>query len=254
SPRVSEGGRMANSEARSVFVVGAGAAGLMAAIFAAERGAETTVLKRTADGGRKILISGGGRCNVLPSVLAPERFVTDSPPHLMRGMLKTCPLAEQRAFFERDLGIPLALEQETGKLFPQSDRARDVRDGLVQFARDRGVHVMLGISVTDVAPGSGGWTLQTSRGVLQADRVVLATGGLSVPTTGSDGTGLRIASTLGHREVPMYPALTPLTADSPSGPPHASLAGVSVAVRLRARIDGRTLESHGGFLFTHRGY
>src|SRR4029450_1789313 len=148
--------------APSVAVVGAGAAGLMAAAFAASSGARVTLFERTKDGGRKILISGGGRCNVLPSVLAPERFVTDSPPHLLRGMLRAWPLHEQRAFFERDLGIPLALEQETGKLFPQSDRARDVRDGLVQFARDRGVHVMLGVRVTDVAPGSGGWTLQTS--------------------------------------------------------------------------------------------
>ena len=237
-----------------VVVVGAGAAGLMAAIFAAERGAETTLIERTADGGRKILISGGGRCNILPLVLAPERFVTDSRPHVMRGMLKAWPLAEQRAFFERDLGIPLALEEETGKLFPQSDRARDVRDGLVQFARDRGVRTMFGTSVTDLAAGSGGWTLQTSRGVMHAQRVVLATGGLSVPTTGSDGTGLRIASTLGHREVPTYPALTPLIADAPAGPPHASLAGVSLAVRLRARVESRTIESHGGFLFTHRGY
>ncbi len=127
----------------------------MAAIFAAGRGADTLLLERTADGGRKILISGGGRCNVLPSVLAPDRFVTDSPAHLMRGMLKAWPLAEQRVFFERDLGIPLVLEDETGKLFPRSDRARDIRDGLVQFARARGVRIMFGTSVTDTRSRAG---------------------------------------------------------------------------------------------------
>jgi predicted Rossmann fold flavoprotein len=239
----------------SVVVVGAGAAGLMAAIFAAERGADTLLLERTANGGRKILISGGGRCNVLPSVLAPDRFVTDSPAHLMRGMLKAWPLAEQRAFFERDLGIPLALEDETGKLFPQSDRARDIRDGLVQFARARGVRIMFGTSLTDLAPASSGWMLQTSRGQMEAARIVLATGGLSVPTTGSDGTGLRIASALGHRLSPTYPALTPLVAESPTGTPHAALAGVSLTVRLRARPnERRAIETMGGFLFTHRGY
>ena len=237
-----------------VVVVGAGAAGLMAAIFAAERGAETFLLERTADGGRKILISGGGRCNVLPSVLAPDRFVTDSPPHVMCGMLKAWPLAEQRAFFEGDLGIALALEEDSGKLFPKSDRARDIRDGLVQFATDRGVRMMFGTSLTDLAPAASGWTLDTSSGAMHAERVVLATGGLSVPSTGSDGTGLRIASSLGHREVPTYPALTPLTADSGGRPPHASLAGVSLPVRLRARGETRTIETNGGFLFTHRGY
>jgi predicted Rossmann fold flavoprotein len=238
----------------SVVVVGAGAAGLVAAIFAAERGADTILVERTADGGRKILISGGGRCNVLPSVLAAERFVTGSRPHLMRAMLKAWPLNEQRAFFERDLGIPLALEQETGKLFPRSDRARDVRDGLVQRARERGVRLMFATSVTDVTSSSTGWRVQTSQGEIGANRVVLATGGLSVPTTGSDGTGLRIARTLGHREVPTYPALTPLLAGSANGSRHAVLAGVSLTVRLRARVGTRTTETAGGFLFTHRGY
>jgi hypothetical protein len=238
----------------SVAVVGAGAGGLMAAIFAAEHGADTLLLERTADGGRKILISGGGRCNVLPSVLAPDRFVTESRPHIMRAMLKAWPLDQQRAFFERGLGIPLALEEETGKLFPQSNRARDIRDGLVQFARARGVRIMFGTSVTDAAPAPDGWTLQTSGGPIAAGRVVLATGGLSVPATGSDGTGLRIAAALGHREVPTYPALTPLLASSENGPPHASLAGVSLTVRLRGRVGGRMTETTGGFLFTHRGY
>jgi len=110
----------------------------------------TTELERTTDGGRKILISGGGRCNVLPSVLQPERFVTDSPPHLLRGMLRSWPLRAQRAFFEEDLGIPLALEEETGKLFPASNRARDVRDGLISLARARGVEVQSQTTVTSI--------------------------------------------------------------------------------------------------------
>src|SRR6476619_3949438 len=124
-----------------VVVVGAGAAGLIAASFAAVAGASTILLERTKDGGRKILISGGGRCNVLPSVLAPDRFVTDSPAHLLRGMLRSWPLHEQRAFFEDDLQIPLALEEESGKLFPRSNKAKDVRDGLVEFARAKNVEL-----------------------------------------------------------------------------------------------------------------
>ena len=115
----------------SVAVIGAGAAGLVASAFAAQSGAHVTLIERTKDGGRKILISGGGRCNVLPSVLASERFVSDSAPHLLRNMLRSWPLHEQRAFFENDLQLPLALEEESGKLFPRSNRARDVRDALV---------------------------------------------------------------------------------------------------------------------------
>src|SRR6187455_1030858 len=141
----------------SVAVVGAGAAGLVAAAFAASSGARTVLIERTKDGGRKILISGGGRCNVLPSVLAPERFVTDSPAHLLRGMLRAWPLHEQRAFFEDDLQIPLALEEESGKLFPRSNKAKDVRDGLVAFARSKGVEIQFDTTVSDVVPAAGGF-------------------------------------------------------------------------------------------------
>ena len=237
-------------------MVGAGAAGLVAAIFAASGPAPVMVLERTADGGRKILISGGGRCNILPSRLAPERFVTDSAPPLMRAMLRAWPVAAQRRFFEDEVGLPLALEEETGKLFPRSNRARDVRDGLVALARRRGVQFIFNTTVEGIAPDGERWHLETSDGQQPASRVVLATGGLSVPMTGSDGTGLRLARALGHRVHDTYPALTPLTVAPPHGSaPHpAELAGVSLDVRLRARGGGRTTESHGGFLFTHRGY
>ena len=236
----------------TVAVIGGGAAGLVAAAFAAAGGADVTLIERTPDGGRKILISGGGRCNVLPSALAPERFVTDSPAHLLRGMLRSWPLHEQRAFFEHDLGIPLVLEQESGKLFPQSNRAKDIRDGLVAFARARGARLQFNTSVTAIQRSGNGFTLQTSNGEIEAARVILATGGLSVPTTGSDGTGLRVAERMGHRLIETYPALTPLLGSSASG--HASLSGVSLDVRLRAKPDGRMVETSGGFLFTHRGY
>jgi predicted Rossmann fold flavoprotein len=233
----------------SVAVIGGGAAGLVASAFAAANGADVTLLERTADGGRKILISGGGRCNVLPSVLAPERFVTDAPSHLLRGMLRSWPLHEQRAFFENDLGIPLALEQESGKLFPRSNRAKDIRDGLAAYARGRGVRMQFGTSVTAIQPSAAGYTLRTSAGDIEVGRVVLATGGLSVPATGSDGTGLRVAEILGHRMVGTYPALTPLL-----GSGHESLSGISLDVRLRSKTGSRTLDTFGGFLFTHRGY
>jgi predicted Rossmann fold flavoprotein len=233
-----------------IVVAGAGAAGLVAAIFAAAR-SQVTVLERTSDGGRKILISGGGRCNILPVALQPERFVTESPAHLLRGMLRAWPLAAQRAFFERDVGIPLTLEEETGKLFPVSGRARDVRDGLIELARRRGVRFEWDTSLTDLAPASTGWRVDTTRGEVYARAVVLATGGLSVPKTGSDGAGIELASRLGHTLHHTYPALTPLVAEPG---PHASLSGLSLNVRLRAKWRGRSAETSGGFLFTHRGY
>lgn len=284
----------------TVVVVGGGAAGFMAAIAAAEardaaRRAGTAqddvrvvLLERTADGGRKILISGGGRCNVLPSVLDPAHYVTDSSPNTLRKILTSWPLPEQRAFFERGLGIPLEQEAETGKLFPASNRARDVRDALVAEAARLGVELRFSVSVEALepagpAPGAG-WRLRlhrrdlsgAPRGAerapaiapsnttsnvpsyeewLHADAVILATGGLSVPATGSDGTGLRLVEALGHTLHPAYPALTPLLVDPP---PHGPLAGVSlsVAIHVEPKPDrGEGAEAvQGGFLFTHRGY
>ena len=234
----------------SIVVAGAGAAGLMAAIFAAER-SSVIVIERTRDGGRKILISGGGRCNILPGALEPDRFVTDSPAHLLRGILRAWPLVAQREFFEREVGIPLTLEKETAKLFPVSDRARDVRDGLIELARQRGVQFLYDTSLTGLAPTSKRWHVETTRGEIDTRAVVLATGGLSVPTTGSDGTGINVAAQLGHVVHDTYPALTPLIAKPAA---HASLSGVSLAVRLRAKWRGKSAEASGGLLFTHRGY
>lgn len=234
-----------------LVVIGAGAAGLMAAIFAAREGRRVMVLERTRDGGRKILISGGGRCNILPSELDPGRFVTDSSRHLLRRMLLAWPLAEQRRYFEEELGIPLVLEPETGKLFPASNRAREVRDGLIARGRQAGVEFRFDAPVRDLAPAPGGWAVSLESGILAGSEVILATGGLSVPTTGSDGAGLAIARRLGHLIHEPYPALTPLTAEPAI---HAGLSGLSLTVTLSSRVERRRVETTGGFLFTHRGY
>jgi len=235
-----------------LVVVGAGAAGLMAAIFAATGGAETLLLERTRDGGRKILISGGGRCNVLPLRVDERRFLTDSSPNVMRRMLRAWPLAAQRAFFEEEVGIALVDEAEDLKVFPASHKARDVRDGLVELARARGATVRMETQVLDVRPVGPRWEVRCADAPpIAADAVILACGGLSVPATGSDGTGLRIAAALGHEMRPTYAALTPLLA-APSA--FTALAGVSLRVTITARSATHTATATGGFLFTHRGY
>jgi predicted Rossmann fold flavoprotein len=234
-----------------VVIVGAGAAGLVAAIFAAREGARVTLLETTNDGGKKILISGGGRCNVLPSSLDAADYVTASSPHSLRKILLSWPLAEQRRFFEESLEIPLQLEAETGKLFPQSNRARDVRDSLVRAALEAGTTTIFGLRVDSVQPSADGWRISGGGGEWQSDAVVLATGGKSVPQTGSDGAGLDIAASMGHTVHTTYPALTPLLAN-PSV--HAELAGLSLHARISSRDPRGTFAAEGGFLFTHRGY
>jgi predicted Rossmann fold flavoprotein len=237
-----------------VVVVGAGAAGLMAAIFAGGSRRRVLLLERTPGGGRKILISGGGRCNILPSRLEPSRFVSDSSPHTLRKILLSWPLAAQKRFFEEEAGIPLVLEPETGKFFPASGQAREVRERLVSLAGRAGAEIRFGSLVTGLDPpaGKGPWRVRLRDGdPIRAAAVILASGGLSVPGTGSDGMGLEIARRLGHTVRETYPALTPLVADPPL---HAPLSGVSVNVILTAPEGKRRHVARGGFLFTHRGY
>ena len=237
---------------RRLVVIGAGAAGTMAAIFAAAGGAETVLLERTKDAGRKILVSGGGRCNVLPMQLDETRFVTDSSVNTLRRIVRSWPLAEQRAFFENELGIPLVDEPESLKTFPASHRARDVRDGLLALAVRNGVALRMETQVRDVVPVDQSWRIDLHDGEsITADAVILACGGLSVPNTGSDGAGLDITRALGHTMHETYPALTPLLDRSGA---FASLSGVSLTVTLTARAGARTATATGGFLFTHRGY
>ena len=235
-----------------VVVIGAGAAGSMAAIFAAKGGAETILLERTRDGGRKILISGGGRCNVLPMQLDESRFVTDSSPNLLRKMVRSWPLDQQRAFFENDLGIELSDEAESSKVFPTSHKARDVRDGLLAQAYKQGAEMRFNTLVTNVESDAGKWRIVIEDGApIFADAVIIATGGLSVPNTGSDGFGLKLLAELGHAMHPTYAALTPVLGLSPE---FASLSGVSLTVSLDARSSQHQATARGGFLFTHHGY
>lgn len=224
----------------------------MAAIHAAGPDRRVLLLERTPDGGRKILISGGGRCNILPNTLDEARFVTASSPHSLRNILRSWPLAEQRRCFEETLRLPLVLEGETGKLFPRSNRARDVRDGLLALARRRGAEFLPHTTVLDLVPSGAKWTITLAEGApLLVDSVVVATGGLSVPQTGSDGAGLQWLARLGHTIHSTYPALTPITSGVN---PFADLAGISLEVTVRASSSEERREATGGFLFTHRGF
>lgn len=240
-----------------VIIIGAGAAGLMAAIFAAQAAqppAEVLLLEATDRPGQKILISGGGRCNVLPERAAASDFHTDGSPNTVRKILDAWPLDEVKDFFEHDLGVSLVLEEESAKYFPASNRSRTVLDALLRAAAERGVTLRRGARVSALDRADRGWTVRLASGeALAAGRVVLATGGLSVPATGSDGSGLTLARTLGHSIVPTYPALVPLTTDRSD---HHALAGISLPVTLSAPAPGskRILQARGGFLFTHRGY
>jgi len=317
-----------------IIIIGAGAAGLTAAIFAAqglrrddlsrETGMDSTLpqaglplsdlpqakvpapsgssreanaarimlLERTPQPGRKILMSGGTRCNVLPVEMQLDDFVTDSSRNRMRNIFRSWSLDECRRWFTEEIGLRLACERESNKWFPESNSAREVRDLLVRRASGLGVEIRTGASVASVRRSGPVWVVSTDDSVhYGAPVVVFATGGLSIPSTGTDGTGHSIAESLGHTLHPTYPALTPLTGPHPGKEPlpgisldvdlepilvdavaassRASEAGVDAA-RDATRTEPRDLKQaairpvprdlypfrtrRSGFLFTHQGY
>jgi len=242
-----------HSEAWPLVIVGAGAAGMLAAIFAGRGGVRTLLFETRAQPGAKIRVSGGGRCNVLPSRAELGDFHTHGSTNSMRKLLFSWPLQEVRAFFETDLGIPLELEP-SGKLFPKSNDPREVVAALLSACEAAGVTLRRDCRVTEIRRrDGGGFELVCADGqCVLAERMCLATGGLSLPKTGSDGAGLAMARRLGHSLVPTHPALVPLlTPETGWG----ELAGISLPVCLRVLRAEKTLEQReGDFLFTHRGF
>lgn len=239
-------------DALPIVIIGAGAAGLMAAIHAAGGARPVILLEATERPGQKILISGGGRCNVLPAQARHTDFHTDASSQTVRKILAAWPLPAVRAFFEDRLSVPLTLEAETGKLFPADNRARTVLDALLTAVNQRGGTLRMGARVAALEPTGAGWLVRLASGEdVAAARVILATGGLSVPATGSDGAGLNMARTLGHRIIPTYPALAPLTTSSAT---HKALAGLALTATVSVGQGKGALAHHDGFLFTHRGY
>jgi predicted Rossmann fold flavoprotein len=234
-----------------IAIVGAGAAGLATAIFAVRRGVREPILlfEAAQRPGAKILVSGGSRCNVTNAVVS-ERDFSGSPGHLVKRVLRAFGVEETVGFF-REIGVPLH-EEEHGKLFPDANRSQAVLEALLAEVERRGVRLLAGERVLDVAGnGAGGYRVTTSRGEHEVARVVLATGGLSLPKTGSDGLGLEIARRCGHALVPTTPALVPLVL---AGSFHAPHSGVAHEVELSVLDPGRRpFRRKGSLLWTHFG-
>ena len=243
-----------------IAIVGGGAAGLAAAIFAAEQNPRLAV--HVLDGakslGAKILVSGGGRCNVTHETVTADDFFGTR--HLVRNVLATFPVSATVAWFT-SMGVDLKRE-ETGKLFPVTDKARTVLDALIRRCRELGVVLRPAHRVKDIVPGEGTgetemdeappYTVRYQHGQLDAHRVILATGGRYLPRAGSDGAGYEFARRHGHQVTRTVPALVALVLDSACF--HRTLSGLSQEVQLTTVVQGKSIDRRrGSLLWTHFG-
>jgi predicted Rossmann fold flavoprotein len=233
-----------------VLIVGAGAAGLATAIFTARRAPHLRVrcLDSARRVGAKILVSGGSRCNVTNRIVS-ERDFWGGPSRITKQVLRAFP-AERAAEFFEEIGVRLH-EEEDGKLFPDSQRSRTVLEALLAELERRGAALGAGERVTAVETNGSDFVVSTEQGGRYRARcVVLATGGKSLPKSGSDGFGYELARRFGHGHVETTPALAPLLLDDAD---LQRLAGVAHQASLTIRGTAMKQTLTGPLLWTHFG-
>ncbi len=236
-----------------MIVIGGGAAGMMAALAAADRGCSVLLLERNAKVGRKLYITGKGRCNVANDCSVPEvlQHVPRNPKFLMSAVTRFPPEAV-KAFFE-GLGVPLKTERGN-RIFPQSDRAADIIDALFQALRRKRVSLVEDRAVRLLTDEEGRISgVKGEHGSYSARAVILATGGASYPLTGSSGDGYEMAAAVGHTIVPPKPSLVPLVAEGEDCRRMQGLSLRNVAVKVKNQKKKVIYAEQGELLFTHFG-
>lgn len=236
----------------TIAVIGAGAAGLIAAGQAAQAGAHVILFDKNAKVGRKIMITGKGRCNVTNNCDV-QTVLANVPvnPRFLYSALGKCSPADMMEFFEEQ-GVPLKTERGN-RVFPVSDRALDIVDALFFYVKRLGVQFAFEQTVQEVLTQDGKVCgVRTEQKTYAADRVIVATGGASYPATGSTGDGYRFAKALGHTIVTPRPSLVPLVSSSSVC---QKLMGLSLKnVRVTVFENGKSIfEDFGEMLFTHFG-
>jgi predicted Rossmann fold flavoprotein len=234
-----------------VIVLGAGAAGLLAATRAAERGRRTLLLEKNRRPGVKILMSGGTRCNLTHAT--DNRGIVEAygpPGRFLFSALAAFSVENTVALFAAE-GVATKVE-ETGKIFPVSNKASDVLAALLRRLERSGAVLALGEPVLDWERAGSGFLLNTPQRTIQASRVVLTTGGQSYPGSGTTGDGYRLAAKVGHRVIPPRPALVPITTAAPWVTELRGVTLPDVGVRI---LDGphALAARRGALLFAHFG-
>lgn len=232
-----------------LIIIGSGAAGLMAAREAAAAGCRVLVLEGALAPGAKILMSGGGRCNVTNAVISEKDFSSECP-RSVRHVIKHWGPEAAVEFFQKH-GVPLK-QEEGGKYFPASDSAKDVLHALLSVAHDAGVRIEYDRRVLWVRFAEGVFEISGAEFQYNSPLLLVATGGLSYPATGCDGFGYALAEQFGHKVIPTIPALTPLMTKDQAW---KGLQGISTSCQLSLWVDGKKSKTcSGSLLFTHFGF
>jgi predicted Rossmann fold flavoprotein len=234
-----------------VIIIGAGAAGMMSAIHAAERGKRVLLLEKNRKPGVKILMSGGTRCNITHDCDVRGIVEAYGPPgRFLHSALASLTVKQVIEFFESE-GVATKVE-DTGKIFPVSDKALDVLEALLRRLKRSGATLSLEEPVSQITRDGEGFLIETGRRKIATPKLILTTGGQSYPGCGTRGDGYRFAANFGHSIVPTRPALVPITVAEEWV---TALKGLTMGdVGIKVMEENRVLKSRrGGFLFAHFG-
>jgi predicted Rossmann fold flavoprotein len=228
-----------------VVIIGAGAAGLMCALTAAARGRQVLLIDHSNKAGKKILMSGGGRCNFTNMYTDPANFFSQNP-HFCKSALARYTPWDFIAMVTKH-GVPYH-EKKLGQLFCDN-KSKDILNLLLEECRQAGVELHLNASVRQIEKTEAGYLLSTDLGPVASPSVVIATGGLSIPTLGATGFGYDVARQFGHAVLPTRAGLVPFTTDGRLKQLCTELSGTSVACVVSC--NGQSFREN--ILFTHRG-
>ncbi len=236
-----------------LIIIGAGPAGMMAAGTAASYGADVTVLEKNHRQGRKLLITGKGRCNITNNCDTAKLMenIPVNPRFLYSAFAKYTP-ADTMDFFEKR-GVPLKTERG-GRVFPQSDKAMDINDALVGWCREMGVRFITECPAEEIIVEDGRVTGVKAAGrKFECSACIVAAGGSSYPLTGSNGDGFRLAKAAGHTVTPISPSLVPMEINEKDCSEMQGLALKNISITVTDSKGKTVYTDFGEMLFTHYG-
>lgn len=236
-----------------IVIIGGGAAGLLCAAKSAEKGNDVVVIEKMSRCGRKLMITGKGRCNVTNASFELDDLISNVPtnPRFLYSAFSNFMPYDTMALFE-ELGVPLKIERGN-RVFPQSDKAVDIVDALVNYAKQSGAKIIQGTAKAfELEENMIKSVVLDDKTKIECDKVCLCTGGKSYPLTGSTGDGYTLAKSVGHTITPLKPSLVPLVCSNNFIPKLQGLSLKNIEVTLYEN-EKAIYNDFGEMIFTHYG-